>query len=179
VVTSQGDSAPGQWYPLNWPRPAVASVLMARAAAPKLRRLGAGQDVVRAAGGIVLRDIAGGRREVAVVHRPGRDDWSLPKGKLSSDESFEDCALREVQEETGLRCRLHRFVGYTEYRDRRDRLKVVAYWLMDVLDGEFAPSDEVDEMRWLELTIARRALSYERDRDLIASLDSVSLAESG
>jgi len=134
---------------------------------------------VRAAGGIVLRDIAGGRREVAVVHRPGRDDWSLPKGKLSSDESFEDCALREVQEETGLRCRLHRFVGYTEYRDRRDRLKVVAYWLMDVLDGEFAPSDEVDEMRWLELTIARRALSYERDRDLIASLDSVSLAESG
>jgi hypothetical protein len=50
---------------------------------------------------------------------------------------------------------------------------------MDVIDGEFAPSDEVDEMRWLELTIARRALSYERDRDLIVSLDAVSLAQSG
>jgi 8-oxo-dGTP diphosphatase len=141
--------------------------------------VGASQEVVRAAGGIILRDIAAGRREVAVVHRPGRDDWSLPKGKLSADESFEECALREVQEETGLRCRLGRFVGYTEYRDRRDRPKVVAYWLMDVLDGEFAPSDEVDEMRWLELTIARRALTYERDRDLIASLDARSLAQSG
>jgi len=136
-------------------------------------------EVVRAAGGVVLRQTAGGRREVAVVHRPGRDDWSLPKGKLATDESFEDCALREVLEETGLRCRLSRFVGATEYRDRRDRPKVVVYWLMDVLEGEFVPSDEVDEMQWLELTIARRALTYERDRDLIASLDSVPLARSG
>jgi 8-oxo-dGTP diphosphatase len=116
---------------------------------------------------------------VAVVHRPGRDDWSLPKGKLAPDESFEDCALREVQEETGLRCRLRQFVGFTEYRDRRDRPKLVAYWLMDVIDGEFAPSDEVDEMRWLELTIAGRSLTYERDRDLIALLDAVPLAQSG
>lgn len=116
---------------------------------------------------------------MAVVHRPGRDDWSLPKGKLATDESFEECALREVQEETGLRCRLGRFLGSTEYRDRRDRPKVVGYWLMDPLDGEFAPSDEVDEMRWLELTIARRALTYERDRDLIASLDGALLARSG
>jgi len=152
---------------------------MGRTAATRPRIVGTEQDVVRAAGGIVLREIAGGRREVAVVHRPGRDDWSLPKGKLAADESFEDCALREVQEETGLRCRMGRFVGSTEYRDRRDRPKVVVYWLMDVLDGEFSPSDEVDEMRWLELTIARRALSYERDRDLIASLDSVPLAQSG
>ena len=152
---------------------------MGRSASPKIRVTTAEQDVVRAAGGVVLRDAAGGRREVAVVHRPGRDDWSLPKGKLTADESFEDCALREVLEETGLRCRLSRFVGSTEYRDRRDRPKVVAYWLMEALDGEFAPSDEVDEMRWLELTIARRALTYERDRDLIVTLDAVFLAQSG
>ena len=114
-----------------------------------------------------------------MVHRPGRDDWSLPKGKLASDESHEECALREVEEETGLRCRLSRFVGYTEYRDRRDRPKVVAYWVMDVLEGEFAPSDEVDEMRWLEMAIARRALTYEHDRDLLAMLDAASLARSG
>jgi 8-oxo-dGTP diphosphatase len=147
--------------------------------APRSRAVTAEQDVVRAAGGIVLRDVADGRREVAVVHRPGRDDWSLPKGKMAADESVEDCALREVQEETGLRCRLGRFVGSTEYRDRRDRPKVVSYFLMDALDGEFARSDEVDEMRWLELTIARRALTYERDRDLIATLDAISLAQSG
>jgi 8-oxo-dGTP diphosphatase len=154
-------------------------VTMGRSATAKSRAVVPEQGLVLAAGGIVLRHAAGGRREVAVVHRPGRDDWSLPKGKLAVDESFEDCALREVEEETGLRCRLGRFVGYTEYRDRRDRPKMVAYWLMDPLDGEFAPSDEVDEMRWLELTIARRALSYERDRDLIAALDSVPLAQSG
>src|SRR5580658_1452107 len=152
---------------------------MGRSVASKSGAAGAVQDTVRAAGGVVLRQIAGGRREVAVVHRPGRDDWSLPKGKLAGDESFEECALREVQEETGLRCRLRRFVGSTEYRDRRDRPKVVAYWLMDPLDGEFTPSSEVDEMRWLELAIARRALTYERDRDLLATLDAVALAQSG
>jgi 8-oxo-dGTP pyrophosphatase MutT (NUDIX family) len=152
---------------------------MGRSVASKSGAAGAVQDTVRAAGGVVLRHVAGGRREVAVVHRPGRDDWSLPKGKLAADESFEECALREVQEETGLRCRLRRFVGSTEYRDRRDRPKAVAYWLMDPLDGEFTPSSEVDEMRWLELTIARRALTYERDRDLLATLDTVVLAQSG
>lgn len=152
---------------------------MARSASAKVRAVPTEQDIVRAAGGVVLRDAPGGRREVAVVHRPGRDDWSLPKGKLTEDESFEDCALREVQEETGLRCRLSRFVGSTQYRDRRDRPKVVAYWLMEALDGEFVPSDEVDEMRWLELTIAQRALTYERDRDLLATLDAVFLAQSG
>ena len=146
------------------------SVLSMGRSVPRSRSAPTEQDVVRAAGGIVLRHVAGGRREVAVVHRPGRDDWSLPKGKLAADESFEDCALREVQEETGLRCRLGRFVGTTEYRDRRDRPKVVSYFLMDPLDGDFAPSDEVDEMRWLELTIARRALTYERDRDLLAAM---------
>jgi 8-oxo-dGTP pyrophosphatase MutT (NUDIX family) len=152
---------------------------MARTSAARTRAVGGDQPIVEAAGGIVLREAGGGRWEIAVVHRPGRDDWSLPKGKLESDESSEDCALREVQEETGLRCRLGRFVGFTEYRDRRDRPKVVTYWLMDVLDGEFSPSDEVDEMRWLELAIARRALTYERDRELLASLDTVSLAQSG
>jgi 8-oxo-dGTP diphosphatase len=152
---------------------------MGRSAATKARSGRTESDLVCAAGGIVLRDVAGGRREVAVVHRPGRNDWSLPKGKLAPDESFEECALREVQEETGLRCRLGRFVGSTEYRDRRDRPKVVHYWLMDALDGEFAASDEVDEMRWMELTMAVRALSYERDRDLIASFATLALGPSG
>ena len=158
---------------------AVASDLMARTAAPKPRRARSDRDVVRAAGGIVLREVAGDRREVVVVHSPGRGDWSLPKGKLDADESSEECALREVEEETGLRCLLRRFAGSTEYRDRRDRPKIVSYWIMDVLDGEFTPSDEVDEMAWLELSVARRSLTYERDRDLIATLDVASLAQSG
>ena len=68
-------------------------------------------DVVRAAGGIPVRRSADGWREVALVHRPAHEDWTFPKGKLEPGESFEDCALREVLEETGLRCRLGRFMA--------------------------------------------------------------------
>jgi 8-oxo-dGTP diphosphatase len=149
---------------------AVARVLWPR----KVR-----DDVVRGAGGILLREAAGGRHEVAVVHRPTRADWSLPKGKLEPGESYETCALREVLEETGYRCRLVSFVGFTEYRDRRDRPKVVGYWTMVVLDGEFVVSEEVDDLQWLELDVAQQILTYQRDRDLLAALDSVDLAASG
>ncbi|MGD0381751.1 MAG: NUDIX hydrolase [Acidimicrobiales bacterium] len=136
-------------------------------------------DVVRGAGGILLRPTPGGRNEVAVVHRPVRGDWSLPKGKLDPGESYESCALREVLEETGYRCRLMSFVGFTEYRDRRGRPKVVGYWIMEVLDGEFVVSDEVDELRWLDLDVASRILTYDRDRELLASLETVDVAASG
>ncbi len=136
-------------------------------------------ELVRAAGGIVVRRGRLGRFEVAVVHRPDRDDWSFPKGKLDEGESFEECALREVLEETGYRCRLVRFVGFTEYRDRRDRPKIVGYWQMEVLDGEFRPTSEVDDVRWLERDIAAEALTYRRDRDLLVSLDPLLLARSG
>jgi 8-oxo-dGTP diphosphatase len=152
---------------------------MGRAVTRAPRRAGAADGLVRAAGGIVLREVRPGRFEVAVIHRPDRDDWSFPKGKLDEGEWFEDCALREVQEETGYRCRLVRFVGFTEYRDRRDRPKVVGYWHMEVLDGEFRPSVEVDDMRWLDLDIAARALTYRRDRELLSALDPVVLARSG
>ena len=152
---------------------------MARSVAGVLRRRKGSDDLVRAAGGILLRPGRAGRYEVALVHRPDRDDWSLPKGKLDQDETYEDCALREVLEETGYRCRLADFVGFTEYRDRRGRTKVVGYWIMDVLAGEFAVSDEVDDLQWLELEMAARALTYERDRQLLASIDTVSLVRSG
>lgn len=133
-------------------------------------------ELVRAAGGIIFRRTADGRPEVAVVHRPARADWSFPKGKLEPGETFEECAMREVWEETGLHCRLGRFVGHTEYRDRKDRPKVVAYWVMDVRGGTFVPNDEVDEMRWVDLETATQLLSYDRDRDLlivVAAADDV------
>ena len=132
-------------------------------------------EVVRAAGGIVLRRAPQGWREVLVVHRPGREDWSLPKGKLEPDESLESCALREVLEETGLVCRLGRFIGHTQYRDRKDRPKVVAYWVMEPEGGRFVATDEVDEARWVRLSEARALLSYERDRELlvVATADEV------
>ena len=116
---------------------------------------------VLAAGGLVLRD---GR--VAVVHRPRYDDWSLPKGKLDEGEDFEQAALREVEEETGLRCRIVRSLGDTTYRDHKDRDKLVRYYEMQDDGGEFVENDEVDELRWLPLAEARELLSYEFDRRL-------------
>jgi 8-oxo-dGTP diphosphatase len=133
-------------------------------------------ELVRAAGGIIVRRTSGGRPEVAVVHRPARIDWSFPKGKLEPGETFEECAIREVWEETGLHCRLGRFVGHTEYRDRKDRPKVVAYWMMDVEAGAFTVNDEVDELRWVDLRAAGQLLTYERDRELlivVAAVDDV------
>jgi len=63
-----------------------------------------------------------------------------------------------------------RFVGTTQYRDRKDRPKVVAYWLMDVVSGTFVANDEVDEMRWVELGSASALLTYDRDRELLERL---------
>ena len=118
---------------------------------------------IHAAGGVVVRD--DGR--IALVHRPRYDDWSLPKGKLDAGESFEEAALREVHEEIGLRCRLGRELEPNRYMTPRGRAKLVRYWVMEIVDGEFEPNDEVDEMRWVTLDEARSTLSYPADRALI------------
>ena len=128
------------------------------------------EEIVRAAGGMVVRRTPGGELQAAVVHRPERLDWTFPKGKLARGETLEECAIREVAEESGFTCRLGSFVGHTEYRDRKDRLKVVAYWVMEVESGEFAPGREVDELRWVDLAGAARLLTYERDRELLVAL---------
>jgi 8-oxo-dGTP diphosphatase len=121
-------------------------------------------DQVQAAGGVVTRDGL-----VALVHRPRYDDWTLPKGKLDQGESFEDAALREIDEETGLRARLVRELPAVKY-EVRGRPKVVRYWLMEVdSDPGFVPNDEVDELRWLGPSEASALLSYDRDRDVLAA----------
>ena len=120
---------------------------------------------VRAAGGVLVRD-----GQVALIHRPKYDDWTLPKGKLGPDEDFEQAALREVEEETGLRCRLGRELSSTSYTDNKGRPKLVRWWLMEPQSGEFTPNDEVDELRWLDPEEALPLLSYERDRDLLVAL---------
>jgi 8-oxo-dGTP diphosphatase len=103
-----------------------------------------------------------------VIHRPRYDDWSLPKGKLEPGEDPEEAALREVREETGLRCRLGEELGEARYADSKGRPKVVRYWIMEPLDGSFEPGREADELRWLERSMALQLLSYEHDRELVA-----------
>jgi 8-oxo-dGTP diphosphatase len=120
-------------------------------------------DEIQAAGGMVVDE----HGRVAVVHRPNYDDWTLPKGKLDAGETFEQAALREVWEETGLRCTLVRELPSTEYTVR-DRPKIVRYWLMSVdEDPGFKPNSEVDELRWLSPADAAALLTYDRDKEVL------------
>ena len=107
--------------------------------------------------------------EVVLVHRPNRDDWSFPKGKALPGESDEECALREVEEETGLRCELGTELPATAYVDDKGRDKRVRYWHMTAIAGELAPEHEVDEAGWVGLDEARRRLTYDRDLDVLAA----------
>ena len=122
---------------------------------------------VKAAGGVVWRR-AGDTVAIAVAHRPRYDDWSLPKGKLDEGEAWEEAALREVEEETGMRCRLGEELEPVGYQDRKGRDKVVRYWLMEPEDDtDFVPNDEVDQLRWLAPAEAADLLSYPHDRELV------------
>jgi 8-oxo-dGTP diphosphatase len=123
-------------------------------------------ELVRAAGGIIVRG-EGDARRVALVHRPRYDDWSFPKGKLIDGEDERAAALREVLEETGLRCSIGPSVGAVTYVDRNGRPKVVRYFSMTTDGGTFVPSAEVDELRWLPIDEADGRLSYLYDRTLL------------
>jgi 8-oxo-dGTP pyrophosphatase MutT (NUDIX family) len=115
---------------------------------------------IKAAGGVIVRD-----GSVLLVHRPRHDDWSFPKGKLEPGETWEQAALREVEEETALVCSLGEEVGRTHYVVE-EQPKEVRYFRM-TSDGEARAKNEIDAVRWLPLEEARRLLTYDRDRQLL------------
>jgi 8-oxo-dGTP diphosphatase len=122
-------------------------------------------EQVRAAGGVVWRVPETGGVEVLLVHRPSYDDWTFPKGKVDPEDVDEEhTALREVTEESGLRCTLGRELPGTDYVDRRGRAKHVRYWEMRPLAGSFVPNAEIDAVQWLPLAAARRQLTYDHDQ---------------
>ncbi len=127
--------------------------------------------IIRAAGGVLWRptETASGDAsvEVAVVHRPRYDDWSLPKGKLAPGEPEVEGAVREVLEETGYRVRIGRPLGETRYiKDVAGvhRLKVVHWWAMRAETGAFTTNDEIDDLRWLSLDSAAALVTRDSDR---------------
>jgi len=123
---------------------------------------------VRAAGGIVTRSGRGGRAEILLIHRPQYDDWTLPKGKAKPRESDERCALREVEEETGLACALGEELAVSDYEDGSGRPKRVRYFAMTPLDGAVArPQNEIDDVRWLTRKRALALLTYGRDVEVL------------
>jgi 8-oxo-dGTP diphosphatase len=125
--------------------------------------------VIRAAGGVVARERSG-VSEVVLVHRPKYDDWTLPKGKAEDGETDEECALREVEEETGLVCELVHELAESSYRDSAGRPKTVRYWLMRAVAGTLQPTREVDDARWLAVSDAEEQLTYERDLRVLRSV---------
>lgn len=133
-------------------------------------RLVTSTEVVRAAGGVVVKTSDSGPL-LLVVHRPKYDDWSFPKGKLDAGETEQECALREVYEETGLSCAVVHELSSTQYRDHHGRPKTVRYWLMHPQSGSFEPNEEVDQVTWVAPDRARDLLSYHHD---LALVDEVS-----
>ena len=126
-------------------------------------------DIVRAAGGVVRRSRDGGV-EFLLVHRPKYNDWSFPKGKCETDEPDEECALREIEEETNLRVALGPELVSTTYVSK-GRPKLVRYWLVEPQDPDEARAqNEVDALAWLTPDEAAARLTYARDRDVLRAV---------
>ena len=125
-------------------------------------------DDVRAAGAVVTRK--GG--DVVLVHRPKYDDWSFPKGKLDGGETMPFAAVREIEEETGQLSRLGPVLGDVRYAVPDGR-KLVRYWSAEARGGEFTPSDEVDELRWVDVREAAGLLSYAHDVEILERFAAV------
>jgi len=132
------------------------------------------EPAIRAAGGVVWRNSArtngDAKVEIAIIHRPRYDDWSIPKGKLAPGESEIEGAVREVFEETGFRIRLGRPLGHVRYMKATgdgERPKIVRYWAMQAESGCFTPNREVDELRWVSFNEAQELLTHEHDLDVL------------
>lgn len=121
--------------------------------------------VVHAAGAVLWRP----RRktiEVALIHRPRYDDWSLPKGKVDPGETEPVTAVREILEETGQYAHLGRRLGAVSYPVHQG-VKKVHYWNARALGGDFVPNHEVDDLVWLPAGDAMAELQYPYDRKIL------------
>lgn len=131
---------------------------------------------VLAAGAVLWRrnpDVTGGM-EIAIIHRPRYDDWSLPKGKLDAGETPVVAAAREITEETGFVPRLGRHLIRVSYPLTDGRRKEVDYWAAEALSGAFVPNGEVDELVWVPVKEAASRVSYTLDRRVIKKFGELS-----
>ena len=114
----------------------------------------------------------GGGYEIVLVYRSRYDDWSFPKGKLDRGESYQQAALREVTEETGLLCALGDELTSTRYRDGKGRDKLVRYWAMRVVDlRPWAPNHEITGRLWVPFDEVADMLTYDRDRKVLVGAE--------
>lgn len=171
----------GVWDCLH--RPDLFQSLVGHGCAGRVEPTGTVAEIVtpqRAAGGLVFRGDAESGYEILLVHRPKYADWSLPKGKLDPGESDHQAAIREVEEETGVRCRIIEHLAEIEYKVSSGRPKLVHFFSMKPLSVvPFHPNDEVDEVRWVSLEEATSLLSYADDRWMVSEADFDRLDKSG
>lgn len=134
--------------------------------------------VIRAAGGIMLRGSPSGN-EVMIVFRARHEDWTLPKGKLKDGETFQEAALREVEEETGCRCDLGDYLGMISYA-HLGVPKVVMFWRMTVLEERpRSDDDEITQALWLPVEAAIQCLTYAQEKSLLTHVASARAVGSG
>jgi len=111
-------------------------------------------------------------RQVLLVHRPRYDDWSFPKGKLDRGEHATAAAVREVAEETGLHVRLGPPLPDQHY-PVNGRPKTVHYWAGRAVGDDdvsgYRPNAEIDAVAWVPVDDAPALLTYDYDRDTLAS----------
>jgi len=130
--------------------------------------------MIFAAGGVVWKPSPEGPK-VAVIHRWRHDDWSLPKGKLKENESWEEAAVREVKEETGSTVRTIGFAGTTSYQ-AKGTPKIVLFFTMEALsDSRLIDASEVKEVLWLSVEQALKKLDYEGERVLLSKSSAPAL----
>ena len=107
-----------------------------------------------------------------VVFRKRHQDWALPKGTVKEDESFQEAALREVEEETGCSCQLGNYLGTISYSDH-GVAKLVMFWKMTVVEEKNVPeNDEIGEAAWMPVPAAIQRLGHAQEKALLAHLAS-------
>jgi 8-oxo-dGTP diphosphatase len=137
--------------------------------------------VIAAAGGVVWRMSRSGLR-IAVIHRPRRNDWSLPKGKLLVQAGRMEptivAAQREVLEETGLDVAVQQRIGRVRYPVGPAN-KTVTYWAMRHVGGSFVANAEADLLRWVTPDNALGLLTFKADRGVVDQFTARPVADAG